>query len=151
MPTRRLPVIKDELGDVKWLRACTKQERATIRRHADIVTLPAGAVLTREGDAARWFYAVIEGEVAVSVDGDWVGFVAAGEPINELEVVRNEASPATITAACDVTLLVMGRREFMGALDEVPGLARRLLLPHIPAVQAAAPQRRPALVPIPAA
>ncbi len=144
-------MIKDELGDAEWLRACTTQERVTIRRHADIVTLPAGAVLTRQGDAARWFYAVIDGEVAVSVDGDWVGFVTAGEPINELEVVRNEASPATITAACDVTLLVMGCRQFMGALDEVPGLARRLLLPHIPDVQAAAPRRRTTLVPIPVA
>lgn len=140
----------DQLDRIEWLALCTSRERAMIRRHADVVDLPAGATVLRQGESARWFYAVIEGSADVSIDGDVVGRVRAGEPVNELEVLRNELSPATVTAASQLRLLVMGRREFLGMLDEVPGLARRLLLPHIPTMPAATKRRR-GLVPVPAA
>jgi CRP-like cAMP-binding protein len=143
------PMGTDELGGIEWLATCNKAERSWIRRHADVVTIPAGTVLVREGEGARWFYAVIDGEVAVSVDGDHTQTLGRGEPVNEIEVLRNEPSPATVAAATDVRVLVMGRREFLGMLDEVPGLARRLLVPHIPAAQTTT--RRAALVPLPAA
>ena len=138
----------DDLTGIEWLATCTKRERAMIRRNADVVTVPAGTVLIREGESPRWFYGLIDGEVEVTVGGDRVGTVCTGQSINELEMVRHLASPATVTAATDARLLVMGRRAFLGMLDEIPGLARRLLMPHIPAASLA---RRPALVPLPAA
>jgi CRP-like cAMP-binding protein len=141
--------VTDELGGIEWLANCTRAERSWIRRHADLVSVPAGTVLIREGEGARWFYAVIDGEMAVTVDGDRTQSLGRSEPVNEVEVVRNEPSPATVSAATDARLLVMGRREFLGMLDEVPGLARRLLMPHIPAARTTT--RRAALVPLPAA
>jgi len=140
---------KDELGDIEWLVGCTSRERAAIRRRADLIDLPAGTVLIREGDRSRWFYALVNGDVSVTTDGNTVGRVAAGEPVNEVDVLRNEASAVTVTADTDVSVLVMGRREFLGMLDDTPGLARRLLTPHIPRVPAT--NRRPVLVPLPAA
>ena len=139
----------DDLTNIEWLSICTKRERAAVRRHADVVTIPAGGVLIHEGDAPRWFYALLDGELEVSVDGAEVGRLDCAQSVNEVEVMRNEASPATVTAATDARLLVMGRREFLGMLDEIPGLARRLLMPHIPAARTT--PRRPSLVPLPAA
>ena len=140
----------DDLTGIDWLSSVSKREREMIRRHADLVTLPAGSALIFEGDSPRWFYALMEGSLAVCVDGDEVRTLSDPQPVNEVEVMRNEASPATVVAATDVRLLVMGRREFLGMLDEVPGLARRLLLRHIPATPRTTP-RRPSLVPLPAA
>lgn len=142
-------MMKDELDDIEWLATCTNRERAAIRRHVDLVTLPAGTVLFEQGDTARWFYAVVRGEITLRTDGENVGRVGAGQPVNEVDVMRNDAAVATATATSDVELLVMGRREFLGMLDEIPGLARRLLMPHIPALRR--PTRRPVLVPLPAA
>lgn len=139
----------NDLTGIEWLATCNKRERALIRRHADVVKVPAGSVLIREGDLPRWYYALLDGELAVSVDGDVTIEISSGESVNELEVMRNELSPATVTTLTDATLLVMGRREFLGMVDEVPGLARRLLMPHIPASPTAS--RRPSLVPLPAA
>lgn len=141
---------RDELGNIEWLAICTSRERAAIRRHADVIDLPAGSVLFHEGDPARWFYAVVDGSVTLRTHGNRVGRVDAGQPVNELEVLRNDAAGATATTDTPVRLLVMGRREFLGMLDETPGLARRLLLPHIPADERSQ-RRRPALVPLPAA
>ena len=143
---------KDQLGDIEWLATCTTRERAAIRKRADFVDVPAGRVIIGEGETPRWFYAVISGDVALSVDGDSVGRVSAGEPINEVDVVRNTPNAVTAVAETPVRLLVMGRREFVGMLDEVPGLARRLLVPRIPAVPAAPARARGlVLVPLPAA
>jgi CRP/FNR family transcriptional regulator, cyclic AMP receptor protein len=144
-------VAKDELGEIDWLATCTSRERATIRRRCDLIEVPAGTVLIREGDAPRWFYALVDGTARAAVGGDAVGRVNRGEPINELELLRNEPAPATVTAETDLRIFVMGRREFLGMLDEVPGLARRLLVPHLRPVAAAARRGRPALVPLPAA
>jgi CRP-like cAMP-binding protein len=141
--------MNDELSELNWLAVCTKNERVAVRRHADIVELAAGSVLIAEGEPARWFYAVLDGELETSTDDRHVAVVTSGQPVNELEVLRNEPSPVTVTCSTRVRLMAMGRREFLGMLDDIPGLARRLLLPHIPA--ATAPARRPSLVPVPAA
>ncbi len=141
---------KDDLGDIEWLATCTHRERLAIRKRADLIEIPAGSVLIREGDSPRWFYAVIDGAATLTSRDDVVGRVTAGDPINELEVLRNDASATTVTAETAVRLLAMGRREFLGMLDDTPGLARRLLLPHIPKVTATRAWR-PALVPLPAA
>ncbi len=141
---------KDELGDIEWLAQCTSRERAAIRRHADYVEVPAGTVLLHEGDVPRWFYAVVAGDAKLTAEGDAVGRVTAGQPINDVEVLRNEPATTTVTADSDLRVLVMGRREFLGMLDDVPGLARRLLERRIPQTRSAA-RRRPTLVPVPAA
>jgi CRP-like cAMP-binding protein len=149
---RFLTMTKDELGDIEWLATCTTRERQAIRKRADIVTVAAGTTLIREGDAPRWFYAVLDGTVTLAdADGDVIGRVSAGDPVNELEILRNEVATTTVTTDTDTRLLVMGRREFLGMLDDTPGLARRLLLPHIPRMPAPAKGRRPVLVPVPAA
>lgn len=141
---------KDELGDIEWLASCTTRERATIRKRADIITVPAGATFISEGDPSHWFYAVISGEATVRSGGDVLGVVATGDAVNEVDVLQNTASTTSVTADTELTLLVMGRREFLGMLDEVPGIARRLLMPHIP--QPVSRRRgRPVLVPLPAA
>ena len=125
-------------------------ERAAIRRHVDVVDVPTGTVLLYEGDGPRWFYAVVEGTAVVSVDGDVVNELGAGDLVNDIEILQNWPAPATVTAGDGLRVLTIGRREFLGMLDEVPGLARRLLVPHIPKIPAAS-RRRPALVPLPAA
>ena len=142
---------KDELGDIEWLAACTTRERATIRKRADIFDVPAGTAVIREGDPAHWFYTVIEGSATVRSGDDVVGRVSDGDAVNELDVLKNEVSTTSVTADTDLTLLVMGRREFIGMLDEVPGTARRLLMPHIPQPVARRRGGRPVLVPLPAA
>lgn len=141
---------KDELGDIEWLAACTTRERAAIRKRTDILSVPAGTTLIREGDPARWFYAVIAGEATVRSGNDIVGAVRGGDPVNEVDVLNNELSTTSVTADTDLQLLAMGRREFLGMLDEVPGLARRLLMPHV-AQPVRRRSRRPVLVPLPAA
>jgi CRP-like cAMP-binding protein len=143
-------VVKDALDDIEWLALCSSRERAWIRRHADLIEVPAGTSLLNEGEASRWFYAVVDGQATRRVAGHYVGLVTAGDPVNDIEVLRNEPVAATVTADTKLRLLVMGRREFLGMLDEIPGLARRVLMPHIPSVPASR-RRRPALVPLPAA
>lgn len=141
----------DELQSIDWLAVCTNRDRATIRRLADVVDIPAGTVLLREGDAPRWFYALIDGNASASVDGEVVQELGAGELVNHVEVLHNVPAPATVVASTDLRALVMGRREFLGMLDEIPGLARRVLVPHIPRMSGPTRPRRPVLVPLPAA
>ena len=90
---------KDELDDIEWLSICTDRERAAIRRHADLVDVRPGTVLFERGRPARWFYARGDGPVALRATARNSVASSAGEPINELEVLRNEwrAPPSTST------------------------------------------------------
>jgi CRP-like cAMP-binding protein len=140
----------DELTSIPWLAICTARERAAIRKQVDFVDVRRGTVLVSEGTTPRWFYALVDGHASVQTAGQAPRRLGPGEPLNELDVLRNEMAAATVTLESDARLLVMGRREFLGVLDETPGVARRLLMRHIPAEEPRT-ARRPVLVPVPAA
>lgn len=65
------------------------------------LTLREGDVLTEQGRAPEYIYAVLDGEVRISVDGKPVCELGPGQFVGEIGFISNGKATATTTAAAD--------------------------------------------------
>jgi CRP/FNR family transcriptional regulator, cyclic AMP receptor protein len=118
----------DRLGKVRLFSACTKKELAQIGKAADEISVAAGKALVTEGESGHEFFMILDGDAKVSRGGKDVATLGAGDYFGELAILDRSPRNATVTSTTPMTLLVLGQREFSGVLDEVPGLAHKLLI-----------------------
>lgn len=117
----------DQLAQVRLFSACNKKELALIGRASDEVTVPAGKEVVTEGKPAHEFFLIIDGTATVKRKGKKVATLAPGQYFGEMALLDKGPRTATIVTETPSKLLVLGQREFSGLLDEVPGLAHKLL------------------------
>ena len=117
----------DDLGRLWLFSSLSKKELATIARRADEVRVPAGKVLTAEGKPGHEFFLIVAGQAAVERGGRTIATLTPGQYFGELSLLDRGPRSATVVASTEMDLLVLGQREFSGLLDEVPGLAHKLL------------------------
>lgn len=117
----------EHLGRVRMFAAVPKKQLGLIGRAADEIRVPAGKILVEQGKPGFEFYLITEGQAVVTRNNRKVATLGPGEYFGELAVLDRRPRNATITAETDMELLVLGQREFSGLLDEVPGLAHKIL------------------------
>ena len=115
------------LSQVTLFSACTEKELDRLARHAEIVDFRAGDVLMTEGEAGHEFYAIIDGEVGVTSGGETLAKLGAGTYVGEQALLDPGPRTATVTALRDTQAVLLSSREFYAAIDDVPGLSRKLL------------------------
>jgi CRP-like cAMP-binding protein len=118
----------DRLQGAEFLAGCSRRELRAMASLCTPIDVPAGRVLTRQGEFGRECFVVLEGHAVVERDGLIVGFVVDGSVIGEMALLGDGIRTATVTAATDMTLLVMSRSEFaaMRALGIASGARQRL-------------------------
>lgn len=79
-----------------------------------------GAVVVRQGDAGDDFFVLRSGTVDVDIDGRVVRRLGPGGWFGELALLHDAPRTATVTAADDAELLVIGRDRFLTAVTGVP-------------------------------
>ena len=99
---------------------CSKRELASIASLADEVDLPAGKVLTTEGDRGREFFVLLEGSADVRSDGRQLRSLAEGDFFGEIALVTDKARTATVTATSPMRALVITDRAFRELLRNSP-------------------------------
>ena len=93
----------------------------SLGRAASWVTVPARTTIIREGDDGDLFYVLASGAVDVSRGGQPVRRLeVVGDGFGEIALLRDVPRTATVTAAVETELLVLGRREFLGAVTGHP-------------------------------
>jgi CRP-like cAMP-binding protein len=107
---------------------CTRRERQTIARHVQTAELPAGSDMIREGEPGDALFVILEGEASVQHDGQEVTRVGPGSYFGELAILDGAPRSATVVAATDVEVAVLGIRMFRTLLREFPDLAEQLLV-----------------------
>lgn len=117
----------DQLAQVRLFSACNKKELAMIGKASDEIHVPAGKVLVEQGRPGFEFYLILDGDATVKRNGKKVATLGPGASFGELALLTRLPRNATVEAATDMELLVLGQREFSGLLDEVPGMAHKLL------------------------
>ena len=115
------------LAQVALFSACTDKELDRLARHAEIVDFRGGDVLMTEGEPGHEFYVIIDGEVGVSSGGATVAKLGAGAYVGEQALLDPGPRTATVTALRDTQAVLLSSREFYAAIDDVPGLSRKLL------------------------
>lgn len=91
-----------------------------------------GEIIFHEGDLARCYYQIINGEVkmfSISHDGKefMQGIFTDGQSFGEAPVLINKPYPTTATALKDTTIIRLGKDDFIKLLKEYPGIAYTML------------------------
>src|SRR3954462_4198062 len=118
---------KQLLSNVALFSACTDKELDRLARHAEIVDFRAGDVLMTEGETGHEFYAIIDGEVGVTSGGETLAKLGPGTYVGEQALLDPGPRTATVTALGDTQAVLLSSREVYAAIDDVPGLSRKLL------------------------
>jgi CRP-like cAMP-binding protein len=115
------------LARVRLFSALNKKELALVGKASDEINVPAGQVIVTEGSQGHEFFLILEGQAVVRRNGRRVAMLGPGQYFGELSLLDRAPRNATIVADSDVTLLVIGQREFSAVLDAVPGVCHKLL------------------------
>jgi CRP-like cAMP-binding protein len=115
------------LASVPLFSQCTKAELKGLARRTADINAEAGQVLIQEGHGAYDFFVIVAGEVEVSRGGQVVAKLQAGDYFGELGLLDPALRDATVTATTPMELIVLAQWDFEQALEEAPGMTRRLL------------------------
>ncbi|HWC37787.1 MAG TPA: cyclic nucleotide-binding domain-containing protein [Acidimicrobiales bacterium] len=124
----RRDVKLEHLGRTWLFSACSKKELGLIGRASDEVNVDAGRLLTQEGKPGFEFFLILDGRAAVSRAGRKVATLRPGQYFGELSLLDRKPRSATVTSETPMELLVLDQRQFDGIMDQVPGLAHKLLV-----------------------
>jgi lysophospholipid hydrolase len=116
------------------------------------VTVPGGAIVMREGDAADCLYIVASGRLRVSVErspgvDEAVGEVGRGESVGEMALLIGGQRSATVRAIRDSQLLRLSKTSFDELLHRAPGTAMELARMLVLRLQQTLHAERPVAMP----
>jgi len=127
----RISMIRDGylqyLASVPLFSKCTKRQLQEIGKVADDLVLPAGKVLARQGEVGFEMFILLDGTASVTIDGERVATVTAGDVVGELAVISGHPRNATLVAETELRVLVLTHTGLDQLLDDIPGLAKHLL------------------------
>jgi len=106
---------------------CSKRDLQIVARHMQVVAVPAGTALMREGDHGDAFYVVLDGNAVVESAGKAVGTLHPGQHVGELALLDPAPRNATVTSVTDMTVGVIDARTFAAIVRDVPPLTGKLL------------------------
>jgi hypothetical protein len=88
----------------------------TIAREARRVEVASGEIVVKQGDAGSEYFAVVSGQLAVSVDGVARRSLGRGDGFGEIALLHDVPRAATVRASEPTVLLVVGREPFLAAV-----------------------------------
>jgi Cyclic nucleotide-binding domain/Transmembrane secretion effector len=98
------------------------------------VAVPDGTVVIKEGDRGDCYYAVADGELAVSQNGSMRRIVARGDGFGEIALIQDVPRQATVTTVSDALLYSLEKESFLetvtGHLSSLSA-ARTVITQHL--------------------
>ena len=117
----------EALKNAPLFQGLSKKELTELSRHSEDLEVPAGHVLTKEGDTGQEFFVLIEGKAEVTVKGKSLGERGAGEFLGEIALLEDTKRTATVTATTPLRLFVLTRQDFRALVDQNPDVERKVL------------------------
>jgi CRP-like cAMP-binding protein len=116
------------LSQVSLFSGCSARELQHIAGLVDQVEIAAGETLITAGGIGREAFVVVTGEASVTLDGSVVGTAGPGTVLGEMSLLdATLRRSATVTAASDMRVLVIGPREFDALITEHPAVLRGMV------------------------
>jgi MFS family permease len=131
------PDVVAALGHVAFLQPLPLPTVERLAAGADRRTVDAGVTIVRQGDPGDEFFVLLHGEVTIEVEGAPSVRAIAPASFGEVALLHDVARTATVSAATECRLAVIGRGPFLDAL-------RRSTTGHQSALATAAQYRRAA-------
>jgi len=115
------------LRKVAFLNGLSAQQLNQVARLADEVEVEAGRKLVRAGDTGRELFIIVDGEAVVRPPRGRVIKLGRGDFFGEMSLIDGAPRSATVEAATEMRLLVVGQREFWQLLATAPSIGRRIM------------------------
>ncbi len=115
------------LSKVEIFEALSRKELQQLGRLAEQIEIPEGKDLTKEGTTGREFFVITKGQAGVYRKGRKVANLGPGKFFGELSLIDGGPRNATVTADSDMEVIVLGQREFLGLLHDVPTMAMKVI------------------------
>ena len=112
---------------VPLFQSVSKKGIRAIVSAADEVDVPAGKALVEEGEMGRHMYVIVGGEAIVTKGDRRLGRLGPGDFFGELAFLDHAPRSATVRANTDMTVMILGPREFDVIVEREPAIAKRLL------------------------
>jgi CRP-like cAMP-binding protein len=116
-----------DLSKIWLFSTSSAKELRMIRKALEEATVPAGRLLCEQGTIGREFFLIVDGQASVRRNNRKVATLGPGQYFGELALLDRRPRSASVTSDTEMTLLVLGQREFNAVLDSVPPLARKML------------------------
>ena len=113
---------KAKLHQVPFFSMLGKKDLERVAQQTDEVDIPAGKVITREGDIGHEFFVIEDGTAEVVQDGRHLADLGPGDFFGELALLEEERRTATVTSTSPMRLIVMTRQNFRGMDQFMPGI-----------------------------
>ncbi|MGH9293164.1 MAG: cyclic nucleotide-binding domain-containing protein [Acidimicrobiales bacterium] len=111
-----------------WLfSGLSRSELRSVAKKARARSAAAGSVLCDEGDVGQELYVILSGQAEVLRNGRRAAVLGPGDYFGELALLDRLPRSATVRAASNMELMVIGQKDFNALLSEVPALTRKLL------------------------
>ncbi len=110
----------EHLATVPLFARCSSRDLAKIARLTDEIEVGAGREIVTEADYGHEAFVVVEGSATITQGGVEVATAGPGAVFGEMALIERAPRNATVTASTPMRLLVIGRREFSGLIDEAP-------------------------------
>jgi CRP-like cAMP-binding protein len=90
------------------------------RNEGESVSFEAGQPVFHEGDSGDSMYVILEGEVEISIGGELVETLTAGEPFGEMALVDQSPRLVTAIAKTPTVLAAVPLKRFLYMVEETP-------------------------------
>jgi len=89
----------------------------------DFIIIPAGEVIFEKGGVADYMYAVIEGEVEISIDGKFLDVTGVGGIVGEMALIDASPRSATAIAKTECKLVPVDQKRFEFLVQQTPNFS----------------------------
>jgi CRP-like cAMP-binding protein len=124
---RTRDIYLDHLAQVPLFSTCSRKDLQKLGKASDEIEVKQGKVLVEEGKPGHEFFLIEDGTAEVRRNNRKIAILSRGQFFGELSLLDRGPRSATVIAGTDMTLVVLGQREFLGVIDEVPAMAHKLL------------------------
>ncbi|HYM92129.1 MAG TPA: cyclic nucleotide-binding domain-containing protein [bacterium] len=115
------------LEEVPLFRGLARKHLEQVGRLADEIEVRTGRRLVTAGERGHQLFVIVEGRAVARVGRGRTVRLGPGEFFGEMSLVDGGPCAATVEAATDMRLLVVGHREFWALLNAAPPLVAKIM------------------------
>ena len=117
----------DVLARAPLFQGLSRRELQALAKVTEDLEVGEGKVLCREGDTAREFFVIVDGEVRVDKGGREVRRLSGGDFFGEIALIEHSRRTATVTATTPLRFFVLTSQAFGSLLEHQPEVERKVL------------------------
>ena len=117
----------DALGRAPLFAELGRGELHELAKVTEDLEVEEGKVLCREGETAREFFVIVDGEVEVTKGGELVRKLGPGDFFGEIALIEHLPRTATVIARSPLRFFVLTSQSFLALLDREAGVERQVL------------------------